>query len=48
MWRLGCIMYGLGFTYLWSAGNGGMEKEIETTIMGYIRTTIRIHSFIPS
>ena len=25
-----------------------MEKKMETTIMGYIGTTIRIHSFIPS
>ena len=25
-----------------------MEKNMETTIMGYIGTTIRIHSFIPS
>ena len=24
-----------------------MEKKIETTIMGYIGSTIRIHSFIP-
>ena len=25
-----------------------MEKKMETTTMGYIGTTIRIHSFIPS
>ena len=25
-----------------------MEKNMEATIMGYIGTTIRIHSFIPS
>ena len=25
-----------------------MEKRIETTTKGYIGTTIRIHSFIPS
>ena len=25
-----------------------MEKKMETTIMGYKGTTIRIHSFIPS
>ena len=30
------------------AGNGGMKAKMETTILGYIRTTIRIHSFIPS
>ena len=30
------------------AGHEGMEKNTETTIMGYIRTTIRIHSSIPS
>ena len=26
----------------------GMEKNMEITIMGYRRTTIRIHAFIPS
>ena len=26
--------------YLWLAGNEGMEKKMETTIMGYIGTTI--------
>ena len=25
-------------------GNDGMEKKMETTIMGYIGTTLRIHS----
>ena len=25
-----------------------MEKKMDTTIMGYIGTIIRIHSFIPS
>ena len=25
-----------------------MEKKMETIIMGYIGTTIRMHSFIPS
>ena len=25
-----------------------MEKTMEATIMGYLGTTIRIHSFIPS
>ena len=29
-------------------GNEGMEKKMEITIMDYIRTTIFIHSFIPS
>ena len=33
---------------LWLAGNEGMQKILETTIMGYMGTTIRIHSFIPS
>ena len=32
-----------GFTYLWLAGNEAMEKKVETTIMSYIETTIRIH-----
>ena len=35
-------------SYLWVAGNEGMDKTMETTMMGYIKTTIRIHSFIPS
>ena len=26
--------------YRWSAGNEGMEKKMETTMMGYIETTI--------
>ena len=29
-------------------GNEGMEKNMETTIMGYIGTTVRIHSLVPS
>ena len=29
-------------------GHEGMEKIMKTTIMGYLVTTIRIHSFIPS
>ena len=34
---------------LWLAGNEGMEKNMETTIMGAIRNTIiRIHAFFPS
>ena len=32
---------------LWLAAIEGMEKKMETTIMGDIRTTIRIDSFIP-
>ena len=32
---------------LWFAGKEGMEKNMETTILGYIRDTIRIDSFIP-
>ena len=35
-------------TGLWLAGNEGMGKKMETPTMGYIGTTIRIHSFIPS
>ena len=33
---------------LWLAGNEGMERNMETAILGYIGITIRIHSFIPS
>ena len=40
--------HGLGCTGLWLAGNEGMEKTMAPTIMGYMRTTIRIHSSIPS
>ena len=29
---------------LYGLGNEGMEKNMETTIMGYVGTTIRIHS----
>ena len=36
------------FSRLWLAGNEVMEKDMETTIVGYIGATIRIHSFIPS
>ena len=35
-------------TFFQLAGNQGMEKKMETAIMGYIGTTVRIHSFIPS
>ena len=39
IWRIRSVSLekGLGFrvsTYLWSAGNEGMEKPMETTIMG--------------
>ena len=34
--------------YLWLAGNGGLENEKETTVMGYTGTAIRIHFFVPS
>ena len=35
--------------YLWLAGNEGMEKNMEISIVAYIgMITIRIHSFIPS
>ena len=30
------------------AGNEGMEKKMETTIMGHLGTSRRIHSFLPS
>ena len=36
------------FSYLGLAGCERMEKTMETTTMGYIGTTLRIHSFIPS
>ena len=36
--------YGGCITYIWLAGNGGMEKNMKTTIVGYIGTAIRIHS----
>ena len=35
-------------THLWLAGHEGMDKKMETTIMGDIETVVRIHSFIPS
>ena len=35
-------------TYPWLAGNERMEKKMETMIIEYIVTTVRIHSFIPS
>ena len=38
----------LSSTYLWFAGNEGMETKMATTMVGYIGTTSRIHSFIPS
>ena len=37
-------LLGLGFR----VGLEGMEKKMETTKQGYIGTTIRIHSFMPS
>ena len=30
------------------AGNEGMEKKMQTSIMGYEGTVARMHSFIPS
>ena len=43
------LLLGMKKTYLCFAGNEGLEKNIETsTIMGYIGTTVRIHSLIPS
>ena len=35
-------------SYLWLAGNEGMDKTMETTIKDYIGTTIRIHPFFHS
>ena len=32
----------------WPAWFFHIDKNMETTIIGYIGTTIRIHSFIPS
>ena len=40
---LGFRVWGLGFR-VWG-GNEGMEKKMKTTMVGYIGTTIRIHSF---
>ena len=40
-WKLGVCR---GITYLWLAGNEGMEKKMETTVLDYIANTIRIHS----
>ena len=40
--RNGQCGYG-GFTCLWVAGNAGMEKNIVTTITGYLGSTVRIH-----
>ena len=38
----------LSYSGLWLAADEGMQKKMETTVMGYIRTTIRIDSFTPS
>ena len=40
-----CRVQGLGFRV---SGLEGVEKKMETTVMGYVGTTIRIHSFFPS
>ena len=34
-------------SYLWLAGNEGLQKGMEATIVGYIGATVRIHSFTP-
>ena len=39
---------GFEFTGLWLAGNESMERNVETTRMGFIGTIIRILSIIPS
>ena len=36
------------YSYFWLAGNEGMGKEMETTIQGYIGTSIAFHSVVPS
>ena len=41
------ISPGIPLSYLWLAGNEGMQKKMETTKMGYRGTTMRIHSLIP-
>ena len=33
-------------TYLWVAGNEGMEKKRGNTVLGYVGTAMRIHSGI--
>ena len=43
----GRMRMALKSTGLWLAGNQGLDKKMETTIMGYIGISIRIHSFIP-
>ena len=35
-------------TYLWSAGNEGIQKKMRSAIAGSIGSTIRNHSFVPS
>ena len=47
VWGLGFMIHG-PYSYIWLAGNEGLEPKVETVIVGYIGTTIRIHSFIPS
>ena len=43
MFKVKRVHKGLGYTGLWLARNEGMEKNImETAIMGYIGTTIKI------
>ena len=32
-------------TGLWLAGNEGMEKKVDSSIIGYIENSLRIHSF---
>ena len=41
---LGGKDYEAQLSYIWLARNGGMEKKVETTIMGYMGTTRRIPS----
>ena len=38
-----CRRHVTAYVVIWLAGNEGMEKNMETTVIGYIGTTIRIH-----
>ena len=42
------VFHNCPYSGIWVAGNGGMEKNMESTIIGSIGTTIRFHSFFPS
>ena len=38
-----CLRFRAQFTTFWLVGNKRMEKKMETTMMGYLGTTTRIH-----